>query len=247
METTTKNKQQATIETIPAMDLMDGTCVRLHQGDFAKRKNYSSNPLNVAKKFEDAGFQRLHMVDLDGAKSGAPKHLSVLEKVVTNTSLEIDFSGGLKSDQNIVETFSAGAKYAAIGSVAVKDKLLFFKWLNHFGADKFLLGVDVRNEKLAISGWTEQTDVDIFEFLSDMVEEGVRNVFCTDISKDGAMVGPGFELYSKILKKYPQINLIASGGVRNPNDVKELEKMGCFGAIVGKAIYEDLEDLNIWM
>lgn len=228
------------------MDLMDGHCVRLRQGDFAQRKNYSSDPLEVAKKFESAGFHRLHMVDLDGARSGSPKHLAVLEKVATGTSLEIDFSGGLKRDLDVVNVFNAGAKFAAVGSIAVKDKLLFFKWLEHFGGDKFLLGVDVRDEKLAISGWTKQTDIGLFPFLEEMIGGGVNNVFCTDIGRDGLMAGPAVELYSRILERFPELKLIASGGVRKPEDVLELERIGCQGAIVGKAIYENLEILEIW-
>lgn len=231
------------IMTIPAMDLMDGHCVRLRQGDFAQRKNYSDDPVEVAKKFEAAGFRRLHMVDLDGARSGSPKHLSVLEKVASQTKLEIDFSGGLKTDRDVMDVFAAGAKMAAVGSVAVKDKFLFFKWLERFGAAKFLLGVDVREERLAIAGWVEQTDIGLMPFLEAMMEAGVQKIFCTDIGRDGLMAGPAVELYAKILQKFPSLELIASGGVRSPEDVVELERIGCAGAIVGKAIYEKLDGL----
>lgn len=235
------------IEVIPAMDLMDGHCVRLQQGDFNQRKNYASDPLAVAKQFEAAGFRRLHMVDLDGARAGAPKHLHILKKVAAETSLVIDFSGGIKTDTDIESVFEAGAAIAAIGSVAVKDKPLFFNWLKKYSPEKILLGVDVRDEKLAVSGWTEQTDIDLFGFLYEMTGAGVRQVFCTDIGKDGLLAGPSTELYRRILERFPGLELIASGGVRSPEDLPELEKIGCAGAIVGKAIYEDFNLLNNWL
>ena len=235
------------IETIPAMDLMDGHCVRLSQGDFSQRKNYASDPVAVAKQFEAAGFRRLHMVDLDGARAGSPKHLDVLEKVASQTSLVVDFSGGIKTDEDIEQVFGAGAAIAAIGSIAVKNKPLFINWLEKYGADKILLGVDVREEKLAISGWTEQTEIDLFGFLGEMTGAGVRQVFCTDIGKDGLMTGPSVNLYHKVLQLFPGLELIASGGVRSPEDLTGLEDIGCTGAIVGKAIYEDVDNLKIWL
>ncbi len=235
------------IEVIPAMDLMDGHCVRLRQGDFNQRKNYASDPLAVAKQFENAGFRRLHMVDLDGARAGTPKHLHILKKVAAETSLFIDFSGGIKTDADIENLFEAGAALAAIGSVAVKNKPLFFRWLKKYGPEKILLGVDVRDEKLAISGWTEQTDIDLFGFLGEMTGAGVRQVFCTDIGKDGLLAGPSTELYCKILQQFPDLELIASGGVSSPEELPELEKISCTGAIVGKAIYEDFSNLKNWL
>ncbi len=234
------------IEVIPAMDLMDGHCVRLRQGDFNQRKNYASDPLAVAKQFEAAGFRRLHMVDLDGARAGTPKHLHILKKVASETSLVIDFSGGIKTDADIESVFEAGAAIAAIGSVAVKNKPLFFKWLKKYSAEQILLGVDVRDEKLAVSGWLEQTEIDLFDFLGEMTGTGLRQLFCTDIGKDGLLAGPSTELYRKILQQFPDLELIASGGVSSPEDLPELEEIGCTGAIVGKAIYENFENLNVW-
>jgi phosphoribosylformimino-5-aminoimidazole carboxamide ribotide isomerase len=235
------------ITVIPAMDLINGHCVRLHQGDFSQKKNYSDSPINVAKKFENAGFTRLHMVDLDGAKTGCPKHLHILEDVCLNTLLQVDFSGGIKKDSDIESVFNAGAQLAAIGSIAVKEKERFRKWLQKYSTEKILLGLDVRDEKIAIKGWTEQTNIDLFEILLEMIGLGVKSVFCTDISRDGAMKGPSLELYKKILSLHPNLTLIASGGVRAPQDIKSLESIGCSGAIVGKAIYDELDSLDKWI
>ncbi|MBI1225318.1 MAG: 1-(5-phosphoribosyl)-5-[(5-phosphoribosylamino)methylideneamino]imidazole-4-carboxamide isomerase [Bacteroidetes bacterium] len=228
------------------MDLMNGHCVRLRQGDFAQQTKYSSDPLEVAKQFEEAGFQRLHMVDLDGAKTGKPQHLHILQKVAAETSLTIDFSGGIKTDADIKAVFEAGAAIAAIGSVAVKNKPLFFKWLQQYGAEKILLGVDVRDERLAISGWLEQTEIGLFEFLEEMTRAGVRQVFCTDIGRDGLLTGPSTQLYRRVLAQFPGLRLIASGGASRPSDLAELAEIGCAGAIVGKAIYEDIDNLAAW-
>jgi phosphoribosylformimino-5-aminoimidazole carboxamide ribotide isomerase len=233
-------------EVIPAMDLINNRCVRLRQGDYAQRTDYASYPVAVAKQFEAAGFRRLHMVDLDGARAGKPQHLHLLRQVAAETSLVIDFSGGIKTDADIEAVFEAGAAMAAIGSVAVKDKSLFFKWLEKYGPKKTLLGVDVRDEKLAISGWLEQTEIGIFEFLAEMTGAGVRQVFCTDIGRDGLLTGPSTALYRRLLAQFPGLSLIASGGVSSPNDLVELAEIGCSGAIVGKAIYEDFENLNVW-
>lgn len=235
------------MEVIPAMDLIDGQCVRLRQGDFNQKKSYGPAPLAVARKFEKAGFKRLHMVDLDGARSGSPKHLHLLEKIARETSLMIDFSGGIKTDHSIQSVFDAGAEIVALGSVAVNNKSLFFSWLDRYGAQKILLGVDVREEKLAISGWTEQTDIELFPFLKEMQEAGVRQLFCTDISKDGLMEGPALALYDKISTHFPGLSLIASGGVRTPEDLRALQNAGCTGAIVGKAIYEDFNNIDRWV
>ena len=228
------------------MDLINGHCVRLRQGDFSLRTDYADDPVAVAKQFESAGFRRLHMVDLDGARSGKPQHLHILQKMATETSLVIDFSGGIKTDADIEAVFEAGVAMAAIGSIAVKDKPLFFKWLEKYGPEKILLGVDVRDEKLAVSGWLEQTKIGLFEFLSEMTEGGVRQVFCTDIGRDGLMTGPSTGLYRQALALFPRLNLIASGGGSSPNNLKELAEIGCAGAIVGKAIYEDFDNLQFW-
>jgi len=235
------------IEVVPAMDLINGHCVRLRQGDFSQRTDYAADPVAVAKQFEAAGFRRLHIVDLDGARAGKPQHLHILQKVAAETSLVVDFSGGIKSDADIEAVFEAGAAMAAIGSVAVKDKPLFFNWLQKYGPEKILLGVDVRDEKLAISGWLEQTEIDLFDFLEEMTGAGVRQVFCTDIGRDGLLTGPSTALYRRVLAQFPGLSLIASGGVSSPSDLGELAEIGCTGAIVGKAIYEDFENLIIWL
>ncbi|MFQ5446453.1 MAG: HisA/HisF-related TIM barrel protein [Saprospiraceae bacterium] len=227
-------------QVIPAMDLMDGKCVRLTQGDFSQMKKYAGDPVAMARRFEAAGFRRLHMVDLDGARSGKPQHLNVLKKVAAATSLTIDFSGGLKTDEDVAGVFARGAAMAAVGSVAVRQPDVFYQWLEIYGPDAILLGVDVRQEKLAVRGWTEQTDIGIMGFLEKMTAAGVRQVFCTDIAKDGAMAGPSFGLYQKILDRFPGLQLIGSGGVRSPRDVAKLKAIGCAGAIAGKAIYEQL-------
>jgi phosphoribosylformimino-5-aminoimidazole carboxamide ribotide isomerase len=240
-------KAVANFDTVPAMDLINNHCVRLRQGDFAQRTDYAADPVAVAKQFEATGFQRLHMVDLDGARAGKPQHLHILQRVAAETSLIIDFSGGIKTDADIEAVFVAGAAMAAIGSVAVKDKPLFFKWLQKYGPEKTLLGVDVRDEKLAISGWLEQTEIGLFEFLEEMAGAGVRQVFCTDIGRDGLLTGPSTELYQRVLAQFPGLRLIASGGVSKPEDLAELAAIGCTGAIVGKAIYEDFENLKNWL
>lgn len=235
------------IEVIPAIDLIDGKCVRLAQGDFSRQKIYHENPLEAAKEFEAAGLKRLHIVDLDGAKLGKVSNLKILEKIAANTDLTIDFGGGIKTDEDIQSVFDAGAKMAGIGSMAVKNSDKFFSWLEKYGSDKILLGADVRNEKLAINGWQTETNLEILPFLKNYFGKGVHHVFVTDITRDGLLQGSANRLYAKILKSLPRLNLIASGGVSSINDIVELEKIGCAGVIVGKAIYEGkikLQDLK---
>ena len=226
------------IEIIPAIDLIDGKCVRLSQGDFARKKIYNENPLEVAKEFESVGLKRLHIVDLDGAKRGKVTNLKVLETIAAHTNLTIDFGGGIKTDEDIEAVFDAGAALASIGSVAVKEPEKFFAWLAKYGGEKILLGADVKNGKLAINGWQTETDLEILPFLRIYFERGVRQVFCTDISKDGLLKGAANELYAEILREIPDLKLIASGGISKIEDIFELEKIGCAGVIVGKAIYE---------
>lgn len=233
---------------IPAIDIINGKCVRLTKGDYAQQKIYNDNPVEVAKQFEAAGITRLHIVDLDGAKAGAITNLKVLEAVAANTKLIIDFGGGIKKINDIESVFNAGASIATIGSLAVKHPELLEEWLMEFGADKFLIGADVLEEKIKISGWLEDGGINIFDFIGKMIGLGVTNIFCTDISKDGAMQGPSIELYKTIIAQHPEINLIASGGVTSLDDLQELKKIGCKAAIVGKAIYEGnitLEALSI--
>ena len=235
------------IEIIPAIDLIEGKCVRLSQGDFAQKKVYNENPLEVAKEFESEGLQRLHLVDLDGAKNGKVTNLKVLQTIASNTNLIIDFGGGIKTDLDIQSVFNAGASLASIGSIAVKEPEKFFSWLQKYENDKILLGADVRDGKLAINGWQTETEIEIIPFLQNYCENGVTQVFCTDISKDGLLQGVASELYQQILEHLPKLKLIASGGVSKIEDVYELDKIGCSSVIIGKAIYEGkikLKDLN---
>lgn len=232
------------IELIPAIDLIDGKCVRLSQGDFAQRRVYSDNPLEMAKVFEGAGLRRLHLVDLDGARYGKIANLSVLESIAKNTSLEIDFGGGIRSSEDISSILAAGASMAAVGSVAVKEPEVFRHWLETFGGEKILLGADVRDGKLAVNGWQVPTDVHIIPFLKNCQRIHVSQVFVTDISKDGLLKGPAVSLYRQITNECPNIKLIASGGVSSMNDIRELDNAGCAGVIVGKALYENKIDLK---
>ena len=224
---------------IPAIDIINGKCVRLTKGDYAQQKIYNENPLEVAKQFEGAGITRLHVVDLDGAKAGTIINLKVLESIAANTKLVIDFGGGIKRINDVENIFNAGASIATIGSMAVKHPELLEEWLMEFGADKFLIGADVLDEKIKISGWLEDGGMNVFTFIGKMIGLGVTNIFCTDISKDGVMEGPSIDLYKRILEEHPEINLIASGGVSNIDDVIQLKDLGCSGAIIGKAIYEE--------
>lgn len=226
------------MEIIPAIDIIDGKCVRLTQGDYAQKTIYNENPLEVAKEFEAAGLKRLHLVDLDGAKEGTVKNWAVLQKIAASTSLSIDFGGGIKQDKDLKIVFESGAAFATIGSLAVKQPEVFVGWLKSYGADKFLLGADVKSEKIAVAGWLETTDIDIYDFLTEYVAQGVQQVFCTDVSKDGKLEGPSTELYQKIIEKFPSLYFIASGGVSSMDDLYALKEIGCSGAIVGKAIYE---------
>ncbi|MBV9987820.1 MAG: 1-(5-phosphoribosyl)-5-[(5-phosphoribosylamino)methylideneamino]imidazole-4-carboxamide isomerase [Chitinophagaceae bacterium] len=223
---------------IPAIDIIDGKCVRLTQGDYERKTVYHHSPLEIAKQFEAAGLRRLHLVDLDGAKAGSVTNWKVLETIAQHTSLEIDFGGGIKTEQDLQLVFGSGAAMATIGSLGVKDEDLFGSWIEKYGPDKFLLGADVRNEKIAVSGWLETTDIDIIDFIGKYAGKGITQIFCTDVSKDGKMEGPSLELYKKILAQFPQLFFIASGGVSSLADLEELENAGCKGAIVGKAIYE---------
>ena len=226
------------MEIIPAIDIIDGKCVRLTQGDYAQQKVYNAHPLEVAKEFEAAGLQRLHLVDLDGAREGKVKNWKVLEQLAGKTSLAIDFGGGIKQEQDLRIVFESGAAYATIGSLAVKEETIFVGWLKTWGPEKFLLGADVRNEKIAVAGWQETTDINIMDFIRLYTGHGIRQLFCTDISKDGKLEGPGLDLYRDILSEFPGLRLIASGGVSSMDDLEQLAAIGCSGAIVGKAIYE---------
>jgi phosphoribosylformimino-5-aminoimidazole carboxamide ribotide isomerase len=236
------------VTIIPAIDIIEGKCVRLTQGDYMQKKVYNENPLEVAKQFEDSGIIRLHLVDLDGARAGRIVNWKVLESIAAKTTLAIDFGGGIKTEKDIEIIFDSGGAIAAIGSIAIKQAELFYQWLQKYGGEKILLGADVKDEKMVIHGWTEQTETDIFDFLQENINQGLKQAFCTDVSKDGLLQGPSLDLYKKIIEKFPDLYFIASGGVSSLNDLVQLKEIGCKGAIVGKAIYEGkikIKDLQI--
>lgn len=228
---------------IPAIDIIEGKCVRLTKGDYNQKKVYNENPLEVALMFEDAGIARLHLVDLDGAKAGVVKNWKVLETIAGKTKLSIDFGGGIKSVEDVHVVLSSGAALATVGSMAVKNADLFEMLLLKYGADKFFLGADVQDEKIAIHGWLEQTEIGILDFLAGYKGKGVQHFFCTDIAKDGMMMGPSTDLYQKILSHHKGLQLVASGGIRNLDDVMQMKEIGMAGAIIGKAIYEGKIDV----
>lgn len=226
------------MEIIPAIDVIDGKCVRLTQGDYEQIKIYNEHPLEVAKQFEDAGIKRLHLVDLDGAKAGKVRNWKVLENIASKTALTIDFGGGVKTENDVQIVLNSGAAYATVGSIAVKEPETFASWISIFSADRFIVGADVKDEKITVKGWTEMTDVWLYDFIEQQVQQGIQQLFCTDVSKDGMMQGPSIELYQTIIQKFPDLYFIASGGVRNIDDVYQLQDLGCKGVIIGKAIYE---------
>jgi phosphoribosylformimino-5-aminoimidazole carboxamide ribotide isomerase len=238
------------VQIIPAIDIINAKCVRLTKGDYTKKEIYYEDPLNAAKIFENAGLQRVHIVDLDGAKAGQIKNLKVLESIASNTKLVIDFGGGIKNINDVSSVFNAGAAIVTLGSIAVKKPEIVEEWLMEFGSDKILIGADVLNKKIKISGWLEDGGITVFDFIRKMLALGALNIFCTDISKDGVLEGPSVELYKQIIKEHPSINLIASGGVSKMEDIIALQSIGCSGVIIGKAIYEgkitlkELVDLN---
>lgn len=228
---------------IPAIDILNGKCVRLIKGDYATQKIYNENPLEVAKEFEDNGLQYLHLVDLDGARSNQIINHNVLVEIASKTSLKIDFGGGIKNRSDLEIAFNNGASQVTVGSVAANDPVTFLDWLNTFGPDKIILGADCNNRKITSMGWQQDSTTDILEFIKYYEIQGVRNVICTDVSKDGMLQGPSIELYTEILSN-ANLNLIASGGVSCIQDVKDLKKLGCEGAIIGKAIYEGRIPIN---
>lgn len=226
------------MKIIPAIDLIDGQCVRLTKGDYATKKVYNSNPVEVAKQFEGSGIKYLHLVDLDGAKAQHIVNYKVLEEISHETKLHIDFGGGLKTDEDLRIAFESGADQVTGGSIAVKDPPKFENWLSKYGAERIILGADCIRRKIAVHGWQEESDMEVVSFIDAYVQKGVRNVVCTDISKDGMLQGPSFELYTEILNKTPLINLIASGGVSRYEELPKLADLGCSAVIIGKAIYE---------
>ncbi len=226
------------ITIIPAIDIIDGKCVRLSQGDYTQKKIYHEDPLEVAKKFEDHGINRLHLVDLDGAKSKHVINIPVLEKIAGHTNLTIDYGGGIKTDDDIARVFDHGASLVTIGSIAIKDPGLFEKWTRHYGSDKIILGADVKDKKIAISGWLDVTNVDISDFLEQYLKMGIQKVLCTDISKDGMLKGAALGLYKELNENFPDMHLIASGGITTMEEIESLNNEGIYGVIIGKALYE---------
>ena len=232
------------MKIIPAIDLINGNCVRLTKGDYATEKVYHSDPLDVAKQFESAGFTRLHVVDLDGAKAGQVINLKTLENICSNTSLKVDFGGGIKSREDLNKVLDIGAYQVTIGSLAAKDPETVFNWISEFGSDKFILGADALNGKIAVNGWIDDSGIDLFEFIRGYYLKGVRHVLCTDISRDGMLQGTSNVLYEQIMRSYPDLFLIASGGVSGIEDVEELTRLKIPAVVIGKAIYEGLINLN---
>ncbi len=224
---------------IPAIDIIDGHCVRLSKGDYSTKKIYNENPLEIAKQFEGHGIEYLHLVDLDGAKSKHIVNHKILEQIASKTSLKIDFGGGLKTDEDLRIAFECGARQITGGSIAVKEKETFAKWLHVYGTDKIILGADALHEKVAVSGWQEESNEKLLPFIQSYQKAGISYVICTDISKDGMLKGPSFDLYQKIIAKVPDLKLIASGGVSAFDELPRLAEIGCEGTIIGKAIYEN--------
>jgi len=225
-------------KVIPAIDIMDGKCVRLKQGDFNTKTTYRDNPLEVAKEFEALGAKRLHLVDLDGAKTKKVVNYATLETICSNTDLVVDFGGGIQSNDDIRRVFESGAAMVTCGSIAVKEKTLFESWVNNFGAEKFILAADVKNKKIAVHGWQETSDTSIFDFIESYRQMGITQVLCTDISRDGMLGGSAVKLYEEIMLQFPTLKLIASGGIGNVEDIEALNKANIYGVVVGKAIYE---------
>lgn len=229
---------------IPAIDIIDGKCVRLTQGDYAQKKVYGEDPLEIAKRFEDAGLTYLHLVDLDGAKAGKVTNWKVTETIGRHTNLSVDFGGGIKTDDEISRLFDSGMRQVNLGSIAVKSPTVVEAWINQWGAEKIILSADVKDENIAISGWLEKSAIHISDFIGDYLRKGIRYITCTDIRTDGMLQGPNVVLYAKLLEQFPTIKLIASGGVSNVRDLESLKKINVDGAIVGKAIYEGRITLN---
>lgn len=238
------------IGIIPAIDIMDGKCVRLASGDFSKKVEYKESPVNVAKRFEDTGLKRLHIVDLDGARSGRVVNFNTLERIAAQTSLVLDFGGGIKSTEDVNIAINSGAKYITTGSIAFKNKAMLQNWIENFDAGLFIVAADVRDGKIAVSGWQQDTGIPVCDGIKDILRTGIVQILCTDISKDGNLQGPATELYKQILEICPGFHLIASGGISCLKDIDEVEKAGCREVIIGKAFYEGkikLSELKPWI
>ncbi len=232
------------IEIIPAIDIIDGKCVRLSQGDYASQKVYNGSPVEMAKAFDAVGFKRLHIVDLNGAKQGKIINIRSLYDIASSTNLSIDYGGGIKSEENITSVLDAGAQMVSLGSIALQQPDTVLEWVKKFGADKIFLGADVNKNKIAINGWTKQTETDILDFITTYYASNIRQLFCTDIAMDGMLQGVSSQLYKNILSTFPELQLVASGGVSCLNDIEVLQKVGCKGVIIGKALYESRINLG---
>lgn len=231
------------IELIPAIDIIDGKCVRLTKGDYDQKTVYGK-PLDMALDFERLGFKRLHVVDLDGAKSKHIVNDEILRRIATDTQLVVDFGGGIKTDEDLEKAFAAGAQMVTVGSIAVTKPELFMSWLEKYGAERMILGADVRHGKISINGWKEDSDENLLPFLKKYIDAGVKNVLCTEISKDGTLAGPAIDLYKRVMDAYPELHLIASGGVSSKTDIEALDAAGIPAVVFGKAIYEGRIDLK---
>jgi phosphoribosylformimino-5-aminoimidazole carboxamide ribotide isomerase len=227
------------LQIIPAIDIIEGKCVRLTQGDYSQKKTYNENPLEVAKMFEDAGIKRLHLVDLDGAKQKKIINAKVLETIASKTNLHIDFGGGVQSYLDIRLAFDCGAKQITGGSIAIKNPDLFESWIQSYGSETIILGADAKQEKIAVSGWEEETSVWVYDFVGEWIQKGIQYTISTDVAKDGLLQGPSVDLYKKMQEQFPDLKVIASGGVSSMDDLEELAELNIFGVIVGKAIYEN--------
>ena len=227
------------MQIIPAIDIINGKCVRLTEGDYKRMTEYASSPLELAKMYEFNGIERLHLVDLDGAKAGSVKNWKVAEEIAAQTNLVVDFGGGVKTKDEVSRIIDLGISLVTVGSIAAKSQDVFISWIDEFGADRFLLGADVRDEQIMVGGWTEKMEISLIPFIEKYHTLGITSVFCTDVSKDGKLEGPSVELYQKIISRIPTLKLIASGGVSSINDLESLHEIGCDGVIIGKAIYEN--------
>ena len=238
------------IEIIPAIDIIEGRCVRLTQGDYAQKKVYDANPVDMAKRYADCGVRRIHVVDLDGAKSSSPQNLKTLERMVVAANIDVEWGGGIKSEEALRALFDYGAKYAIVGSVAARNPELFMQWLMQFGGERIILGADVRDGKVSVNGWLEDLGMSIEELVDGFLSGGLSQVICTDISRDGMLQGPSFELYTSLQQRYDAVDFTVSGGIASMHDIEKLDELGLRKVIVGKAIYENritLKDIERWL
>lgn len=238
------------VEIIPAIDIIEGRCVRLSQGDYAQTKVYDASPVDMAKRYADCGVKRIHVVDLDGAKSSSPRNLKTLEKMAVGADVEIEWGGGIKSEESLRACFDYGASYAIVGSIAAQNQQLFAEWLARYGGERMVMGADVRDGKVAVNGWQQEVELTIDDLVGEFLPMGLSQVICTDISRDGMLQGPSFELYTRLQEQYGAVNFTVSGGISAMKDIEECDRLGLRKVIVGKAIYENritLKDIERWL